>query len=148
QALAADVEHWLADEPVSAYREPLPARLTRWGRRHRPLVAGAAALGVALALTALALAWQSERARQQLAGEQAATEQARQQAEVNEKHARESVRKYFITTTEHPDWQAVGVERLRKDLLLEARRYFQEFVAARGQDAALLEQLADAHFRL
>src|SRR5438128_4607481 len=39
-ALAADVEHWLADEPVSAYRPPALARFARWGRRHKPLVAG------------------------------------------------------------------------------------------------------------
>jgi serine/threonine protein kinase len=52
--LAADLEHWLADEPVAAYREPWLARLRRWGRRHRPLVTGlAAALVVGLvALTA------------------------------------------------------------------------------------------------
>jgi serine/threonine protein kinase len=45
-ALAADIEHWLADEPVSAYHEPLPARLARWGRRHKPWVAGRCALGI------------------------------------------------------------------------------------------------------
>ena len=28
--LAADVDHWLADEPVTAYREPATARLRRW----------------------------------------------------------------------------------------------------------------------
>ena len=32
--LAAEVERFLADEPVSAYREPAPARLARWARRH------------------------------------------------------------------------------------------------------------------
>jgi serine/threonine-protein kinase len=42
--LAADVERWLADEPVEAYPEPLGRRLARWGRRHRPIVTGAAAL--------------------------------------------------------------------------------------------------------
>ncbi|MBI1915937.1 MAG: serine/threonine protein kinase [Planctomycetes bacterium] len=47
RALADDLEHWLADEPVSAYREPLRTRLARWGRRHRPLVASAAVLLVA-----------------------------------------------------------------------------------------------------
>ena len=31
RALADDVEHWLADEPVSAYREPWPARLGALG---------------------------------------------------------------------------------------------------------------------
>jgi len=34
QALAADVEHWLADEPVSVWREPWRARAWRWMRRH------------------------------------------------------------------------------------------------------------------
>ncbi len=42
--LAMDIERWLADEPVACYREPAPARLARWGRRHKPIVAGAAAL--------------------------------------------------------------------------------------------------------
>ena len=37
--LAADLERWLADEPVRAYREPLAARARRWARRHRTLVA-------------------------------------------------------------------------------------------------------------
>jgi hypothetical protein len=33
--LAADFERWLADEPVSAFQEPLSARVRRWARRHR-----------------------------------------------------------------------------------------------------------------
>jgi eukaryotic-like serine/threonine-protein kinase len=44
KALAEDIEQWMADEPVSAYREKAPARLARWGRRHKPIVAGAAGL--------------------------------------------------------------------------------------------------------
>ncbi len=43
-ALAEEIGHWLADDPVSAYREPAPARLARWGRRHKSIVTGAAAL--------------------------------------------------------------------------------------------------------
>ncbi len=35
--LAHDVEHYLADLPVSAYREPVRRRLARWARRHRTL---------------------------------------------------------------------------------------------------------------
>jgi formylglycine-generating enzyme required for sulfatase activity/tRNA A-37 threonylcarbamoyl transferase component Bud32 len=38
QALAEDLEKYLADEPVTAYREPLGARLARWRRRHSTLV--------------------------------------------------------------------------------------------------------------
>ncbi len=37
-ALAEDIEHWLADEPVSAYREPWTKRLGRWRRRHNTFV--------------------------------------------------------------------------------------------------------------
>ena len=44
EELAGDIERWLGDEPVRAYQEPRWARILRWGRRHRPLVAGAAAL--------------------------------------------------------------------------------------------------------
>ncbi len=54
RALADDVEHWLAEEPVSAWREPIRRRLRRWGRRHRLLVTGLAATLV-VAVAALAV---------------------------------------------------------------------------------------------
>ena len=40
QALAEDVEQWLADEPVTAWREPVSVRARRWMRRHRTAVTG------------------------------------------------------------------------------------------------------------
>src|SRR5262249_21626729 len=40
RALAQDLEHWLADEPVAVYRESLPTRMTRWGRRNKGLAVG------------------------------------------------------------------------------------------------------------
>lgn len=46
-ALGSEVEHWLADEPVTAYREPWTARVRRWAKHHRPLVSAAAVLLVA-----------------------------------------------------------------------------------------------------
>ena len=42
-ALAEDIEHWLADEPVTAWREPLSIRARRGMRRHRTLAVGTAA---------------------------------------------------------------------------------------------------------
>jgi eukaryotic-like serine/threonine-protein kinase len=47
-ALASDIEHWLADEPVTSFREPLAARSARWIKRHRGLAAGSAVLLAAL----------------------------------------------------------------------------------------------------
>src|SRR5262249_56873692 len=43
RALAEDVEKWMADEPVTAWREPLARRAGRWMRRHRTAGSGAAA---------------------------------------------------------------------------------------------------------
>jgi tetratricopeptide (TPR) repeat protein len=43
EALKADVERWLADEPVTAWREPFARRAQRWARRNRTAVAGATA---------------------------------------------------------------------------------------------------------
>jgi formylglycine-generating enzyme required for sulfatase activity len=50
QDLAAEVEKWLADEPVTAFPESWWARAARWRRRHQTVVS----VGVALCLTALA----------------------------------------------------------------------------------------------
>jgi len=43
KALADEIEHWLADEPVSAWREPFSIRARRWMRRHRTAMTGGTA---------------------------------------------------------------------------------------------------------
>ena len=49
KTLAEDVSRFQADEPTTAYREPLAVRASRWARRHRSLVLSAfAALVVAV----------------------------------------------------------------------------------------------------
>jgi tetratricopeptide (TPR) repeat protein len=55
--LAGDVEHWLADEPVSCYREPVHVRAGRWARRHQALLASAAAALLVAVLLGGAGAW-------------------------------------------------------------------------------------------
>ena len=68
RALADDLEHWLADEPVGAYAEPWLVRTGRWARKHKPLVSGVAA---ALLVGLSALFWQQSRlARQQTLAEE------------------------------------------------------------------------------
>jgi eukaryotic-like serine/threonine-protein kinase len=60
RALAEDVERWMADEPVIAWREPWARRARRWARRNRTLMTtAAAAVLVALAGTAAVLAVQT-----------------------------------------------------------------------------------------
>ncbi|MFI5461045.1 MAG: tetratricopeptide repeat protein, partial [Isosphaerales bacterium] len=51
--LAADIERWAADEPVSAWREPFGRRVRRWGKQNRTMVTAAA---VALLASVVGLA--------------------------------------------------------------------------------------------
>jgi serine/threonine-protein kinase len=55
--LAEDIERWMADEPVSAWREPISRRAARWMRRHRTAVtaSAAAALMALVGLSAVLL---------------------------------------------------------------------------------------------
>jgi serine/threonine protein kinase len=55
--LAADVEKWLSDEPVSCYQDPFFERLARWARRNPARVATAVSLLIAGILAAGVIAW-------------------------------------------------------------------------------------------
>jgi len=107
QALADDVERFLADEPICAYAEPLSVRTRRWLRKHpRTVAALAATLLVGITSTLLiafivadrnrqlTLANAAERAAKELAvAATAAESEARLQAEtaaLAEKKAKES----------------------------------------------------------
>jgi tetratricopeptide (TPR) repeat protein/tRNA A-37 threonylcarbamoyl transferase component Bud32 len=77
QALADDLEHWLADEPVVAYREPVAVRLGRWRRRHRALVAGVTAAALALVVMgAIGVFWLVQQAAELRRGVEAALDRA------------------------------------------------------------------------
>jgi len=62
-ALAGDIEHWLAGEPVSAYHENRSQRLTRWMNRHRNAVRAALATSLILTGAAIGFAFFLEQAR-------------------------------------------------------------------------------------
>ena len=44
RVLADDIERWMADEPVTAWRESIGRRAQRWTRRHRTLVVSSVAV--------------------------------------------------------------------------------------------------------
>jgi tetratricopeptide (TPR) repeat protein/tRNA A-37 threonylcarbamoyl transferase component Bud32 len=148
--LAEDLEHWLADEPVAAYREPAGTRLARWGRRHRPLVAGAAALlltaVVALGVGLVLLGQASARTEQQRQLAEANFAEAQRQRDL----ARSAVDDYFVQVSENTLLKSPlpGLQPLRKQLLESALKYYQEFVRQGGDDPGLQAELAQAYFRV
>jgi WD40 repeat protein/serine/threonine protein kinase len=89
RALADDLEHWLADEPVPVYREPLSTRLTRWGRRHRTLATG---IGVLLITAVVGLAVGTillGQANRRTESQRAFADEQRRLAELKTREARE-----------------------------------------------------------
>src|SRR5260370_1152811 len=85
--LAAEVEHWLADEPVTAYPEPWQTRARRWTRRHRTLVTSLMAAAVVAALGLwVVLATRAAAARREAESRQCEAEARTAEAELYERH--------------------------------------------------------------
>jgi WD40 repeat protein/tetratricopeptide (TPR) repeat protein/tRNA A-37 threonylcarbamoyl transferase component Bud32 len=82
RALADDIEHWLADEPVAARPESGAQRLWRWLRRHRSWArAGAAALVLVTLVSILAVGFVYQ-ARTREAQRRREAEQHRREADM------------------------------------------------------------------
>jgi serine/threonine-protein kinase len=134
RALADDLEHWLADEPVSVYREPWPARLARWARRHRTLVTTAGAL-LLTALAALAISTVLIR-----------REQAR--TEANFQLARTAVDEMLTRLGEVELADVPQMEPVRRRMLGKALHFYQTFLAERGHDRSIRRETGRANLRL
>jgi serine/threonine-protein kinase len=139
--LVLDVERWLADEPVAAYREPLRARVGRWARRHRQLTTGLVVL-LLTGLVGLGVGLWAVRA------EQVRTAHERDQAEANLKLAKQAVDDCFQLAKEHPLLQPENMRQVRKLLLEKALPFYERFRARRQDDPGIRAELADNHFRV
>jgi serine/threonine-protein kinase len=134
RALADDIERWMADEPVSVYREAWMTRVTRWGRRHRTTAASAGVL-MASAIVALSVG-------------AALINRERSKAEANFRQARAAVDEYFTTVSESKLLDVPGLQPLRKELLDAALRYYRDFLGRRGGDRSVRAEAAAASFRV
>jgi tetratricopeptide (TPR) repeat protein/tRNA A-37 threonylcarbamoyl transferase component Bud32 len=81
RALADDVEHWLADEPVGAWREPWTTQARRWAKRHRTPMAAAVVALAAGVIGLAALTVVQKRANDRLRDANAATGRALAEAQ-------------------------------------------------------------------
>jgi serine/threonine-protein kinase len=147
--LATEVSHYLADEPVAAYPEPVATRLARWGRRHRPLVTGAAALLLALVVGLASGTVLLGRANARIERERAEAQRQRDRADANFQGARKAVDDYLTQVSENTLLKSPlpGLQPLRKELLRSALKYYDGFVAEHQDDQALRAELARAHAR-
>ena len=131
KSLGDDIEHWMADEPVSAYRDPWLARLGRFARRHKTAVAATAALLVAavLGLSAGSIALERERAR---------TDRERALAVKNYRYAYEAAETMLSRVGDVDLADIPQMEGVRLELLETARLQFQKLLEQQSQDPEVL----------
>jgi serine/threonine-protein kinase len=148
RGLAQDIQCYLADEPVTVYADPFGVRLTRWGRRHRALAAGIAALLVttvaALAVGTLLLTHAHRRTEEQ----RERAEQNFQDAQRQRDLAREAVDRSFTAISEDPELKGHALEKLRHRFLEQAKDYYERFAREQAEDPTLQAERGRAYLRL
>jgi len=140
RALADDVEHWLADEPVGAYTEPVTVQAKRWMRKHPSRVTAAAVLMLATVTGLAAGTVLLSQMNRLIKAEKAV-------AEKNFQMARNAVDTYFTNVSEEDLLKEDRLQRLRKKLLTSALPYYEDFIKQRVDDPNVRKELADAYTR-
>jgi serine/threonine-protein kinase len=140
RALADDVERWMADEPVSIWREPWIRRARRWGKRHRTLVTGAAvalvvALGAVSSGTVLIGRQRTEALKQ------------RDLARANLDQARRVVDEMYTGVADILMDQA-GMDAYQREVLEKALRFYEGVALAQSNAPELRFEAAEASFRV
>jgi tetratricopeptide (TPR) repeat protein len=176
RALAEDIEHWMADEPVAAWREPFARRARRWARRHRPAVTGAAAALLAGVVGLAAVAAVQTQANARLKGAYAdiaranvrlrdanaattralaetseakkATEKALGESEESRRQA-EAVSTFVVASFRSSDPRQDGRQVKVADLLDRAAEKLDKgFSGTQATKGALLDALGETYFGL
>ena len=157
RSLADDVERWAADEPVSAWREPLATRAGRWIRRHRTWVIAASAATLVTLLGLGAVATVQARANRDLTryntdllAANRRESAARSQAEARFALARDAIEAYYTGASEDVLLKEPQLDDLRKKLLGSALGFYRKLQgvleAEPGQGAR--SELAKAYQRV
>jgi serine/threonine-protein kinase len=141
RALADDIENWLAGESVRAWREPATARLRRWIGRHQKLAAATAAavLVATLSLAVVAVILQAS-ARREF--------RARIKANDNLRLACTAVDRFFTKVSEDSRMKASGVEKLRRDLLTQAKEFYALILQETNDEPRQLAEQGRTYLRL
>jgi serine/threonine-protein kinase len=146
--LAADIEHWLADEAVTAYHESVTERLGRWSRRHRALIRAAAAL-LLTSVIALSISTYLIRQKEKTADAARKREQiARERADRNFKLAHDAVDKTMTRVAENKRLKEADFHGLRLELLKSAVPFYETFARQESDDPDLEAERGLAFHRL
>jgi len=172
QDLADDLRRFLEGRPIAARPIAAPERIIKWARRHPSTAAlVAVSIGALLALglgglvfaqherhraeEAVTLRKQAEEnARSAFEQEHLAQENEaranleRQRAEVNFKHARAAVDEMLTRVSQDDLAREPRMEKVRRDLLQKALRFYQRFVQEKSDDPQVRWETGRAQQRI
>ncbi len=152
RALAEDLERFMADEPVSAFAEPLLGRVARWARKHRTRVA-VAAVGLVLSTVSLGVGTvlidrqRAEALSQKDRADRFAEEARgqRDQAARNLEESRKVVSAMFAKVVPKlPDIR--GMDATQREIVEAALKFHEEFVRPQSDSAEALADAASASY--
>jgi eukaryotic-like serine/threonine-protein kinase len=143
-SLAEDLLRFLEDKPIRARRPTWLETVTKWGRRHRSIVA-TAFTSIALSLVLAVIGLPAGNARIQ--GEKKRADEQKARAEANSRKARDVVDRMFTRAAEDLT-DIPGTDQVRSDLLTEARNYYEGFLHETSSDSAVRYEAARASMRV
>jgi tetratricopeptide (TPR) repeat protein len=131
--LADDLRRFLEDKPIRARRPTLYQRLTKWGRRHKGVVAtGVAALVLAMVLLALSTTWVWK--------ENQAKNAALVLADQRHRKAMEAVERMLARVADERMAAIPQMKEIRESLLDDAVALYTELVALNPNDAQVYHE--------
>jgi eukaryotic-like serine/threonine-protein kinase len=156
RALADDVEQWMADEPVIAWREPWSRRARRWARRNRTkvtataaaLVAGVVGLAAVLAVQTRAKADLAESLTRETTAKTALAQTnadlIRSQAAVEARYilAVEAIKTFHTGVSEDFLLKQEQFKHVRDQLLTSASDFYGKLGALLGKESDLASRRA------
>jgi serine/threonine protein kinase/tetratricopeptide (TPR) repeat protein len=142
--LVRDIERYMSDEPVQAGPPTAGYRLRRFVRRNKRGVLAAGLVVLALVGGIIGTTAGLIRAGKAHLAEA----KQRQLSEENFRLARQAVDKYFTKVSESKQLKARGLEKLREELLQQAKTYYEEFLDTQGDNPTLRSDLGKTHILL
>jgi serine/threonine protein kinase len=157
-AFAADLQRYLADEPVLACPPSAAYRFRKFARRYRGTVlAGAVILvllcggvvGTTAGLIQADQAWRQQAEQRRIAEwERDEKERAREKAVAHLQTARRAMERMLARISKDGVAFEPRLEGIWRDLLQESLTFYQQLDQTQGDDPALQQELASAYHRL
>jgi serine/threonine protein kinase/Flp pilus assembly protein TadD len=143
-ALAADVQRYLADEPVQACPPSRWYRFRKFARRNKAVLATAVGLGMALVFTVAVLAFSNVWVTRERDQKDAALTRSRHSLD----GALQAVDRMLTRVSENRLAQVPYVEPVRLELLEDALKFCLDFLEDNAGDPAVRLQTAGAYRRV